>query len=74
MTIPAGFGMQASLADALALPIHGRGRRRRRLGWLPGLAEAAAAIPGHAKPAANGGLLQRWHGPQGKDSDHRGHQ
>jgi hypothetical protein len=72
VTTRMGSGMRTPVAEVSALPIHGRGRRRR-LALLPGLAEAAAAIPGEADPATNGRLIQSWCSHQPKYGSHSGH-
>jgi hypothetical protein len=72
VTTRMGFGMPTPVADVLALPIRGRGRRRR-LALLTGIAEAAAAVPGDAEPASNGRLIESWCGYQPKYGSRGGH-
>jgi hypothetical protein len=72
VTTRMGFGMRTPVADLPALPIHGRGRRRR-LALLLGLAKAAAAVPGEAEPAAKGRLIESWCSHQPKHRSHSGH-
>jgi hypothetical protein len=54
-----GSGMRTPVAEVSAPLVRGRGRRRR-LALLPGLVEAAAAVPGEAEPGTNGGLVESW--------------
>jgi hypothetical protein len=61
VTTRMGSGMRAPVAEVSALLIRG-GVWRRRLALRPVLAEAAAAAPGEAEPAANGRLIQSWCG------------
>jgi hypothetical protein len=65
-------GMRTPVAEVSALLIRGRGRRRR-LALLRGLAEAAAAVPGDAKPATNARLIESWCGYQPKHDSQGGH-
>jgi hypothetical protein len=66
-----GFGMPTAPTDIPALPVQGRGRRR--LALLLGLAEAAAAVPWRAEPAANGRLIESWCSYQPKHRSQGGH-
>ena len=58
MTTRMRLGMGMPLADVAALPVYGRGWRRR-LALLSGLAQAAAVAPGNGEPATNGRRPER---------------
>jgi hypothetical protein len=73
MTTRMRLGIGMPLADVAALPVYGRGWRRR-LALLSGLAQAAAVAPGNGEPATRGSSRPERVWPQAKDGDHGSHQ